>query len=196
MRLIVAVVVAALVVFLWGFVSWSALSLWGDQVRPMPEDAAVSAALMDSLPSSGAYYFPPMPDGGGSAEESAGAIERWSARHGRGPIGMVLIQREGADPMSPGIFVGGMVLNLVNALLMAAAMTAVSVRGAGFGVRLAIGICMVLFAALATHGSSWNWFYFPDDYTVAMMADTIIGWTLAAIVMAAILRTPRAGAAS
>jgi hypothetical protein len=34
----------------------------------------------------------------------------------------------------------------------------------------------------------WNWFQFPDDWSTAMAADQIIGWTLATIVMAAIVR--------
>ena len=43
-------------------------------------------------------------------------------------------------------------------------------------------------AALMTDLANWNWFAYPADYTLASMADKIIGWGLAGLALAAIVR--------
>jgi hypothetical protein len=46
---------------------------------------------------------------------------------------------------------------------------------------------MGIFTALIGHVSYWNWMNFPLDYTVAFVIDNVVGWTLAGLVIAAIV---------
>ena len=52
-----------------------------------------------------------------------------------------------------------------------------------------------IFVALVGHASYWNWMRFPTDYTIAFIVDVIVGWTLAGLAIAAIVR-PEAKAAT
>jgi hypothetical protein len=43
-------------------------------------------------------------------------------------------------------------------------------------------------AALVGPFMFWNWFHFPLDFTLAEVADLVIGWTLAGLVLAWVLK--------
>ncbi len=189
MRILVASVVGALAVFMWGAISWAALDLWGDAAAKLADDAEskMVAALDAVLDEPGVYFAPSMPEPaeGATAEEEAAAYEAWAATHREGPIAMVVYHEDGFEPMAPSIMGTGVAMDFVAALLVSAAMVAV---GGGYGRRFAVGLAMAVFAAVTGHGMYWNWFQFPDGWSSAMAADQIIGWTLASMFMAAIVR--------
>ena len=56
---------------------------------------------------------------------------------------------------------------------------------------MAVGL-MGVFEWLDINVSYWNWYKFPTAFTVASLVEQLIGWTLAGLVMALILR-PRPG---
>ena len=132
MRVFFGAVVGAIVVFVWGWVAWAGIDLYGFAIKGMPNEEIAVPALQANLPESGAYYFPAMP---GDMKDKA-AMDAYAAKHQAGPIGMVLFRKQGAPPMN------------------------------------------------------WNWMMFPDNYTIAMVADTMIAWTLGGGVIAMIVRTP------
>ncbi|MGA1517161.1 MAG: hypothetical protein ACO396_05255 [Phycisphaerales bacterium] len=196
MRILIAAIVGAFVVFMWGAVSWAMLDLWGGAAERLPveQESRMIGGLDETLDATG-VYFAPMPvehPADASAEVQAQAMDEWTARHREGPIAMVVFQQEGFEPMAPSIMATGVAMDFVAALLVAVLMVAV---GGGYGRRFAVGLGMAVFAAITGHGMYWNWFQFPDDWSTAMAADQIIGWTLATIVMAAIVRSrPPVGA--
>lgn len=189
MRILVSAVIGAFVVFMWGAVSWAALDLWGDAAGTVaPEiESRMLGGLDEHLDETGVYFAPmpaePGPDA--TAEAQAEAMEAWAARHREGPVAMVVFRQEGFEPMGASILATGLVVDFVAALLVAAAMVAV---GGGFGRRFAVGLAMAVFAALTGHGMYWNWFAFPESWSAAMAADQIIGWSLATLAMAGLLR--------
>lgn len=189
MRIAIAALVAAVIVFVWGFIAWAAVGLWSGQLRQLPNHLVVVEAIRSSVPESGAYYFPPMstvPEPA-SPEIAAREQERFVAEHRAGPIGMLLVRREGAEPMDPMVLVTGLALSFGGAVLMSAVATFLARRGARWRERFAATFAMALFAAIAVRGSDWAWFSFPTDYTVAVVLDLLVGWSLAAIAVATIV---------
>lgn len=181
-RVIVAGFVGAIIVFFWGFASWMVLDLWGDDLRDLPGDGALEQMLTEQISEDGAYYFPGMPD-----MDDPAAVEAWEARHRDGPIGMVTIQKEGADPYSLSSMLGGFLISLLSALLISGVLGYAGSIGSSYGGRLAIGIVFAIFAVASTYAMQWNWFWWPDDYASALAADVLIGWIIAAVAMAGIV---------
>ena len=54
--------------------------------------------------------------------------------------------------------------------------------------RVVIAVCFGLATGLMPALSDWNWWHFPMGYTIAMIADALISWTLAGLAMAKILK--------
>jgi len=187
-RILIASMVAATAVFLWGAASWMG-GLWGWGVRAMPINGGVNIMLSGGIDQSGAYTFPPMPaeDGTESDEMKAANRARWEQAHRDGPLGMVLIRVEGGEPMDTRILARGFAIEWAASLMLA--ILATLVRG-GFGRRLLAGTVATLFAVAGTHGVSWNFFLLPDSYAAAMALDSFISWMIAAGICAAIVPGP------
>src|SRR5262249_33656674 len=103
-RVIVASLLAAVVLFVWGAVWWMALPFAGWAMKPMPNEEAVVAALKTGLPDSGTY-FSPYGDQNATPEQEAALLER----HRQGPLAQVIYIKDGVDPMAPAAFAVGFV---------------------------------------------------------------------------------------
>jgi hypothetical protein len=58
----------------------------------------------------------------------------------------------------------------------------------GFFVRVACVTLIGLLASIMTNVPFWNWYGFPSDFTLAQIIEHSVGWLLAGIVLAAIVR--------
>lgn len=187
-RVLLATLIGAIIVFMWGFVSWAALQLYQDAFPSLPNESAVTAMLNENLPESGAYIFPGMPEHTPDmteAEQNA-VFAEWEARHERGPIGMILFHKPGAPAMAPTVLLGGFSAHLIAALLMSIILLVA--RQPSFFARYTIAVLMAIFAVTMTHGVNWSFFYLPNDYTLALVVDGIIAWALAGFVIALIVK--------
>ena len=56
-----------------------------------------------------------------------------------------------------------------------------------------VGFVAVLgvFVGLVVNVPYWNWYGFPPDQTLAAIADHTLGWGLAGLVLAAIVKSPK-----
>jgi len=187
-RILVASLVAAFAVFSWGAFAWMG-GLWSWGLRPMPRDAGVEIMLAAKVHEPGAYLFPPMPEE--SAEtpeaESVALLEAWEERHAAGPVGVLLIRPEGAPVFDPKVLARGFAVEWTAALALA--ILAALVRG-GFGRRLLATCTAVFFALFAIRGVDWTFFLLPDPYAWALVLDSLIGWSIAATLCAAIVAGP------
>ena len=184
-RIFIASIVGAVVVWVWGFVAWGLLDLYKPAMQSMPNADIVVPALKANVPQTGAYYFPPMP----SDHNDQAAMDAWAAQHKAGPIGMLMYRAEGAPPMDWRVMARGFCIYFVSAMLLSCVMLAAQLRS--FALRLAFVIIAAAFAAMVCHVAIWNWMMFPDKWAIAMTIDTIIGWTIAGVFIAAIVRPKR-----
>lgn len=109
-KIVAASVVAAIALFVWGFIFWVPIATATGIFRPAPDEVALAKALKDQLGSADGFYFLPTD----MADEQALA-----ARHEAGPIAFVAYRSAGAPMVNPQTFLFGFLHNLVSALLMA-----------------------------------------------------------------------------
>lgn len=177
MRLLIAALLAAVIVTLWGAVSWTVLPWHSMVVEGIPDGEPVADALAERLPDSGLYYHP----GTGEGEDP----DTWAERYRRGPnINFLVWSETGSDPFSPWLLGRGFLLNLVAAFLAAALLAAAAPALPGFGSRVLFIGLLAGFAALQSRLVDWSWWHFPLDYSLVAALDLVVAWTLAGLVLA------------
>jgi hypothetical protein len=180
MRLILAALVGAVVLFVCGFVMYVVLGYHWKVIHPMPQEEQVATTLKGAIPETGVYLIPaPMTEGGTEAQKGA-----WADKHKAGPVGMVFWQTQGSDPMSIEMHIRGFVINFLAAMCAAMIARFAAVAGANFARRWATIMVMAMFAGASVHLMNWNYWHLPDGYTGVAIADLIVAWALAAVPIA------------
>lgn len=185
----------AIVFFIWGFLAWPTLHLYNFAFPATPRDGAIRSVLSDSLSHDGAFVIPSPPartDVGSEADHEA-MMQAWTERHREGPIAVILFRRAGAEPLDPMVTLRGFGIELLAAVLLALLLSCTRIPT--IGGRLCFIFFAALFAVITTHAVQWNFFFLPAEYTFVMIIDPLIGWLLAGIPMAIIIRPPVVSAA-
>ena len=144
--------------------------------------------LRQQIREPGLYFYPGfMSDHPSKAEQQV-----WMDKYRRGPAGLLLLLPSGGEPMTPKQFVVQIAGDVATALL-----AAVLLAGAGGWLRsFSSRVCFVsligLMPFLAINLPYWNWYGFPTTFTVAQLADRLIGFSLIGIVLAAMLKPQKA----
>ncbi len=195
MRIVLGGVLGAVVLFVWSFLYWVVLSERLLPYNHMTDEGAVMDVLWENLPETGVYWFPmPQHDPDATADEKQAAMEAFEASHREGPLGTVIYHKDGREAMAPSTLVKGFVIEFVSALLASILLCCACGRK-GYAARAAFVFGLGLFAAVSVHLIAWNFMLNPMGFTLLKIGDTIIGWFLAGLVIAAVVksRTETAG---
>lgn len=183
-RIITAGAVGAIVYFIWGMMAWMAVPLHDSSVHALPGERAVVTTLQDQNLSSGFYVAPYA----SSSEEMGDPDSEFMKNHTAGPILTLVYRKDGAAPMGPSMLLGGFVLDLLSAMLAACLLSSIGPCGRSYWCRVGFVAGLGVFVALVGHMAYWNWMYFPLDYTIAFVVDVVVGWTLAGLAIAALIK--------
>ncbi|MCA9031862.1 MAG: hypothetical protein KDA66_13695, partial [Planctomycetaceae bacterium] len=136
------------------------------------------------------YAFPGYPEmaDDATAEDQTAAREEFTKAHEAGPIYSIYYSPSGMTPMGPDTMGKGFALDLLAAGLAAFIVSQLAANGASFFVRWRTVFVMGLFTCIVAYGALWNWMAFPDRFTIDMMLDVAICWSLVGVVIAAIVR--------
>lgn len=146
------------------------------------KETAVLAALNENVQQPGLYFFPGMDMSQHMTKEAEAA---WTAKYKAGPSGLLLVQPKGGDPMMASQLVISFISNLLCALL--AAFILASTVGS-CARRVAIVASLGLFSWLAISIEQWDWYEFPFNFVALDAINQVIGWTLAGLLMAKMIR--------
>lgn len=177
-RLALGSLLAAVVMFLWGFLFWGA-GLGAASMQHGLDNDAIRAAIAAHVPATGTYFVPDM---------EHRDTEAFLRLHKEGPVTMMFVRKEGADAMSPSVFALGFLHMFVSTLLMAYLVRMALPALGSFGARL----CFVTMAGFV--GSFWGhvadpiWFFHPWTFHLWTMGYDIVAWTLAGAVLAKFAR--------
>ncbi len=193
MRTFAAAVVGTIIVFVWGGLAWMALGVWDDDVRNLRPSAEVMQAISRNITEPGVYVFPPEPDVEDPDDEAAmqAATDAWMASMSEGPTGVILVHPEGIKGSMPAMFAKGIGFEFAGALLLSILLATAAKAGCGLGGRVAIGAAVIGFAVLSGVIVPSNFMHHPAGWVRAMAGDLAIGWGLAMVVMAMIIKKPR-----
>lgn len=171
-RVVVAGVLAGLVVFVWGAISHMALPIGEIGVAPLPGQEKLLPVLTQDLTQRKIHVFP-------WYEDEARHLEAYRTQ----AHGILAVSPPGA-PFSMGralAFEG--LSNAVCGVLAAFLFAAMAPALATLGTRLAFGAVLGAFASMGIDFSYWNWYGFPTEYLAAQLADQIVAWSLASLVL-------------
>ncbi len=188
LRVLIAAVVGGILVFIWGAISHMLLGLgdYGVHMDKLPQEEAIVATLSESIPESGLYFVPGMDR---SITDDQQQWDEAAARMKTGPTAFMVVTKEGYD--------GNMTKQLIaeaatsTAAALVAAVMLLAVRGP-YVLRVALVAGMGLFASLSYGASEVIWYKFPIEFGSAQLVDQVVGWAIAGIFMAAIVKRPRA----
>ncbi len=173
-------VLAGVVLFFWGAAAHMLLPIGKMGMQELPHSTSVTYALDLALEEPGLYVFPWMDE---EENMSKKAFSEWEEDYREGPVGMVLYQPEGGDPVDTRRFIVQFFTDLGAGLIAAILL---SVTSLGFLGRLLFVTAMGVFSWATSSISWWNWYGFPGDFVLGAGLYMLVGWFLAGLVLAAL----------
>ena len=186
---LLAAVLGGVAFFLWSFVAHMLTGLGETGIQEIPNEQAVVSSLKTSLPNSGLYMFPGwgLPaDASHSDKMKAMQSDAMQAKMKAGPIGLLVYRAGGMNGLTPRQLITELVTNIIQIFL--AILLLGQTRIVNFVGRWRFITIAGFLAAISTNISYWNWFGFPGNYTTAYIAVIAVGFAVAGLVVAAIVK--------
>ena len=160
MRIIVAALTGAVIVFVVSALTHMATPLGTTGISTLPDETIVRSALRNSGARSGLYLA---------------------------PFGFLVYTADGGVEMSPRElaleFASVFLAALIAAWLLARMTGTYLLRASAVGM-------LAVFAFLSVTASHWIWYRFPTEFVLAALLVELIAWLCAGLVMAKIVRAP------
>ena len=184
-KLILGGLLGGIAVFVWGMVSWMVLPWHHTTFEKFDNEAMVQAVLAVNAPKAGIYLLPgthkdktiPL-----AAEKAL--MKKAHEQMEKGPFAFVAMRPGGTGPMNI-LMIRGLIIQIIGAFLLTLLLLIAGIenyfQGVGFAVALALA------AGVVTFLPDWNWWGFSPAYALVGMADLVIGWFLAGLVIAKIV---------
>lgn len=174
-RSILGIVIAAVVLYLWGFVVWAAIPyppvVWK---KPVDETAA-RTALKEQFPERGTYVVPAF-DHDDAAKE---------ALFKAGPVAMIQMTHPAGRPLlDPTIMAGGFVLNVIGLVLIALVLHQVAGALPGYADRVKLVALIGLTAAVLIDGGEAVWWQIPWPWKLYQAFYDFSFWLIAGVILA------------
>jgi hypothetical protein len=188
MRVLLAAIVGGIVFFCWGFVAHEVLSLGEVGIKDVPNEQVVVPALRTSIAEPGFYLIPATGmSPGETSEQKKAAMQQFQQKIANGPFALLIYHPIGSESQNlsrqlPKEFGLNVVVLLIMAILLAWAGIS------SFASRLGFVTLAGVMVALLTNVQYWNWYGFPPNYTLGLIATQVIGFFLAGIMIALIVR--------
>jgi hypothetical protein len=180
MRVFIAGLLGAVVMFMWGAAAHMALKLGDRGVHYGAPYQATLAALEDAGKGAGIYYLPSTTEDKMQDPAAQAALNAESAGQGYAWVVYAPGGNPGNTNMGPNLG-KQFVTDLLSALIAAFVLSLIV---GGFGKRVLVATLMGVFAWLVVSVTYWNWYLFPLDYTLGLLGKFAIGWALAGAAMA------------
>ena len=182
-RVIVAAILGGILLHAWEFASWMVTDIHKLDPHPQLKDEASVVKALEGNPR-GIYWIP-----GSSTQEfdpESDEYKDWERRHKAGPIGWIVYDPEGGEPMPPTMMIVGVVLNILMALVLALIIQFAGIRA--FMGRFLVGLGAGVFLVLGSDLKQYNWMGFTESWTHGAVIDHLVGALVLAVVMALVLR--------
>ncbi len=184
MRIIIAAIIGGLIVFFWSAVAHIFTPLGTMGLSILPDEARMMETFR-SVPASGMYFFPGMDMHKKPSPEEQKA---WEQKLHQGPSGLLIVTKGGGEAMSPRQLGTELVSNIVPALIAAIVLSFM----VGGVLKRAFAVALLgAFGVVSLVVSYWIWYGFPGAFVCGELATEVVGWFLAGLAMAKMVRSPR-----
>jgi len=188
--LVLGTILGGVAAFLWSNVSWEILGWHEKTMLGFQNEEVVAGAIAENALKDGTYLLPGSQLAEGlTADQKKAAQAAMTTRMQHGPIAIAAVRRGGF-----GSFGRAIVLQLL--ILMAASFLLswllLQTSGLSYPRRVAFVAIAGLAASVIVDLPDWNWWGFSASYTLVNLADSVITWALAGLVIAAVVSRTRA----
>lgn len=182
--LVLGTVLGGLVMFGWGAVNHMLLPWTTEALLPFTNEEAVRQAVVANTPRPGIYVLPNIPPNTPREQQQA-AMAAAEHKMMQGPMVFASIRLGPAGSMA-GMMTVQVLIDLAGGLLATALLLQARPLSYFGRVLFVVGIA----AAIAIVGAlpAWNWYNFSGLYTLTELADVLVGWVLAGLVIAKVVR--------
>ncbi|MEO0413952.1 MAG: hypothetical protein AAF226_03255 [Verrucomicrobiota bacterium] len=171
-KAILGIILGGVIAHAWGALSWMVLPFHSDTIHSFPDEKKLIAFAEETFKERGVYYSP---------QPSEGSMQKAGPR-------IFASYHPGPDTPSMGmLIVRALSANLICAVIIGILLSAAAPRLNFIG-RLFFVTMIGAFAAIAGVYPNNIWWEFPNLFTSLAMLDLVIGWFLAGIAMAALIR--------
>jgi hypothetical protein len=184
---LLAAVLGGLAFFAWSTIAHLFLGLGNVGISEIPNEQVVVSSVKANITQPGMYIFPGFGLGPDATQSQRMAkMPELAPKMKAGPVGIMVVHPEGADPVSPRQMITEFVTNVVQILLAVILLghTALS----SFMARWRFITIAGILAAISTNISYWNWYGFPGNYTLAYVCTIAMGFVFAGLVVAALVK--------
>jgi hypothetical protein len=188
-KILLAGILGGILMFLWEGFAHQVLPLGEAGISALDNEAAFVAVVKDTVKRPGFYIFPggemlqPGLTGAHKEEVMKKAMEQWQT----GPSGIMIVHPEGTDAGSPMLFIRQCLFDIGVTLLAAFLLSMTSLSS--FGARLLFVSLIGLVPTLNAELPYWNWYGFPPAYLFAQGFTHLMGFVLAGLVIARLVKT-------
>jgi len=179
MRIAIAALLGAVVLFVWQFVSHTLLPIGEMGFRQPQNEDVVLQAVATALPPPGVYAVPSI-DPARMGEESV--RNAWIEKEKTHPFAFVAVAPPDPHAGSMGRQLGTQFASDLIAALLATWLLAAAPWGVG--ARVLGATALGVFGWLANAVPQWNWYHFPAEFALGGLIDQGVGWALAGVAMA------------
>ncbi|MCA9078346.1 MAG: hypothetical protein KDA93_25180 [Planctomycetaceae bacterium] len=186
-NLIIGTVIAAVVLYLYGFLYWGGAIPYGEHVwKQSSDDSAAGLALVQHFPDKGTYFVP----------ASTNAAEARVALYEQGPVAMVhMLAPQGRPEVDPSIMIQGFLVNLAFIIAVGLLMKHVVKALPSFGSRLMMAILAGLACTLLTDIGDIAWWTIDWQWKVYTGLYHFTAWVIVGAILAAFVRPNEAATA-
>lgn len=173
MRILLAGLLGGLAMYVWSTVAHVATPLGSIGVSTLPNESTTVANLASSIgDKAGLYLFPANMNASSSAASAPG--------------GLLVFRPNAPTTLQTSQLVAEFVTELVEALLAAWLLAQTAI--VGYALRAGFVTVVGVVAAVVANIPYWNWYGFPLSYSLAYGFIEIVGFLVAGLVIAALLR--------
>lgn len=184
-KLLISALAGGVALFIWGWLAW-VLPIHTGSMRTINNEEAVITAMEMNIEQRGVYVFPGM-----SAAADQTATDEWTQKYEEGPVGMIIYDPAGSNPMSPAQMIIGLIISILSAFFVSWFLSRSTAAASTYIARVAYCGMLGIFVSVSVHLVNWNWMGFPPDYSIAWIIDTVIGWVVAGLAISAIIKMPK-----
>lgn len=181
-RVLLGGVIGGVVMFVWGAIYHLAIPISMAGLSSLPNEEFVLTSLKASITEPGLYFFPGMDMSQAMTPEATAA---WEAKQKAGPVGLLLYNPTGSEPMSAMQLLSELGADILAAFI--AVMVVVNIRGS-YGRRVLAVAALGLFAWLTLSLSYLIWYRFPAAHICAEGIDQVVGWALVGLVLGKLIK--------
>ena len=188
-KMIFAAILGGIIFFAWNSVSWMVLPWHQQTISHFDNDQVVMEALSaNANPEKGGIYLLPKMDHktkGSNLDEASAEIERTESEKSLKPFAFISYKPQGSGRSMEDSMKFALINSIFVSILIVILLSGTS--DLGYLSRVFFIVMIGFVGALLGHVPNWIWWGFDGGYTLVMIADTLIGWFLAGLGIAALV---------